>query len=547
MIKATQDRARRVVRQYGYLALALGLLPGWQGAVAAEAIPQAETSGTAAPTVAAPRMDIWEYRVEGNTLLDASVIEGAVYPYLGPQRAVEETQAAADNLERAYRDAGYPTIYVDIPEQDVVGGVVLLQVREGRIDRVRVEGARYFVPSGIRAQLPAVQRGQALHVPTLQQELSALNAQSPDLKVVPVLKPGRSPGTVDVDLKVRDEAPLHGAVELTNYGSASTSDTRLSATLSYDNLWQRQHSLSLQWQISPEEMDEVNVLAATYVMPWGDSGNRLAFYAIRSDSDVATLGDINVIGDGAIYGARFVMPLPSTPGYIHSLGMGVDYKDYDEIIRLDTTNSIQTPIDYAVWSFQYNATQYRPAAQLQWGLGVNFGLRGVGNSDEEFVDKRNRAEANFSYLRGSLVRTDFLPADWQLISSLRVQVSDSPLINNEQFSAGGKHSVRGYYESQALGDNGAIAGLELRTPKLVDAEAIDDLRLSAFVEAARLRIEDALPDQDASIDLASAGLGLQLQAWSSTELALDWAYALKENGSIERGDSKVHVGLQWKF
>ena len=230
------------------------------------------------------------------------------------------------------------------------------------------------------------------------------------------------------------------------------------------------------------------------------------------------------------------------------MSAGFDYKDYNEIIRLDPTNKLQTPIDYGVWTFQYNGTQFSPSAQMQWSASANFGIRGVGNSDNEFVDKRYNAQANFAYVRGSLERTDSFASDWQLLSNLQAQLSDSPLINNEQFSVGGAHSVRGYYESQALGDDGASLGFEIRTPKLIDnIKALDDWRLLAFIEGATLRVKDALPDQEDTMDIAGAGLGFVLRAWDSVDLSVDWAYALKDSGVIERGDDRIGADLMWKF
>lgn len=525
--------------------IANGIFSGGISTALAEA--SAEEVAADAP-VSDKRFDIWEYRVEGNTLLGATHIESAVSPYLGPERLIGDINEAAANLERAYREAGYPTIFVDVPEQDVVGGIVTLRVVEGHLDRVRIEGSRYFTLSGIRNKMQSLEPGQALHIPTMQKELSALNALSPDMKVIPVLKPGKTPGAVDLDLKVKDQSPLHGSVEANNYNSANTTESRVSAAISYDNLWQLQHSLGVQWQVSPQNTSEVNVLVATYIAPWLDTSNRFAFYVVDSKSDIASVGDINVIGNGRIYGARFVMPLPSDRAYVHSLSMGADYKDYSEIIRLDPANKIDTPIDYAVWSFQYNASQFTKASQTQWTLGANFGVRGVGNSDSEFIDKRNHAQSNFAYLRGSMNRTDFLPADWQLLTELHAQLSDSALINNEQFSAGGVHSVRGYYESQALGDNGLTASLELRTPRFFKSiESIDDLRLLTFVEGARLKIQDALPDQEDTIDLSGIGLGLTLKALHSLDFSLDWGYALKNSGTIERGDNRLNAGMEWKY
>ena len=534
-----------------HLALAIWALTTVVSAVADEPAagsPDDSTTSSEAPPAAENRFDIWEYHVEGNTLLDARRIEAAVYPQLGPQRTASDVNEAASNLERSYRDAGYPTVYVEVPEQDVKGGVVKLQVTESKVGRVRVEGARYFTPDGIRAGLPSVAAGQVLHVPTMQAELNAVNGQSPDLRVVPVLKPGKTPGEVDIDFKVKDRSPLHGSLDINNYNSVNTTESRITGVLSYDNLWQKKHSFSLQYTLSPQDLDETQVLAATYIAPWFDGKNRFAVYVVDSKSDVASLGDISVIGNGRIYGARFVMPFPSTREFVHSLSLGADYKDYDEIIRLDPANSLQTPIDYAVWSAQYTASQFSKVSQTQWSLGANFGIRGVGNSDEEFVDKRNRSYANFAYLRASMERTDFLPSDWQLLTALRGQLADSALINNEQFSIGGSRSVRGYYESQALGDTGYSAGFELRTPKLVDGiQSIDDLRLLSFIEGGRLRIRDALADQEDDISLLGAGIGFIMKTTNSFDLAVDLAFALKENGVIDQGDERINADLQWKF
>src|SRR5690606_8847947 len=100
-----------------------------------------------------------------------------------------------------------------------------------------------------------------------QDDLNRLNRLSRNLRVTPVLKPGRTPGTVEVDLRVRDELPLWGALEINNHNSLDTSATRLALDLGFDNLWQRQHSLSLQFQNTPEQTQESRVWAGTYILP----------------------------------------------------------------------------------------------------------------------------------------------------------------------------------------------------------------------------------------------------------------------------------------
>ncbi|MBT9460141.1 MAG: hypothetical protein IV084_00590, partial [Rugosibacter sp.] len=63
---------------------------------------------------AAPRFDVFEYLIEGNTVLDAAAIERAVYPFLGPQRSLQDVDHARAALEKEYQEQGYLTVSVEL-------------------------------------------------------------------------------------------------------------------------------------------------------------------------------------------------------------------------------------------------------------------------------------------------------------------------------------------------------------------------------------------------------------------------------------------------
>jgi hemolysin activation/secretion protein len=63
--------------------------------------------------------DVWEYRVGGNSVLPNRAIEKAVYGFLGPGKTIDDVEKARAALEAAYRDEGYSTALVSIPEQSV--------------------------------------------------------------------------------------------------------------------------------------------------------------------------------------------------------------------------------------------------------------------------------------------------------------------------------------------------------------------------------------------------------------------------------------------
>jgi hypothetical protein len=105
------------------------------------ALPGMARAQEAAAAPAAPERQVnnEEYLVRGNTVLDARAIEAAVTPFLGPGRTLKDVEGARDALVAAYQARGYQSVYVDLPEQQVEQGVVVLQVSEGDQRRSPVE------------------------------------------------------------------------------------------------------------------------------------------------------------------------------------------------------------------------------------------------------------------------------------------------------------------------------------------------------------------------------------------------------------------------
>ena len=517
---------------------------------------EAGTAATAAePATAAPEVfDVMEYRVLGVAKLDVREVERAVYPHLGPAKTVADIEQARAALELAYRNAGYGTVFVDVPEQDVNEGVVRLRATEGRLDRIRITGAHHFSANDIREAVPSATRGAVPDLPALQSELASLNGQTRDRAVVPVLKAGRTPGTVDLELKVDDHLPLHGGFDVNDRYTAETSELRAGAQFSYDNLFQARHSLSVQFQTAPQEPDESRVFAATYAMPLGEGGRSLAFYAVDTDSAVTAIGALSVLGAGRIYGARFIQPIPEVGELFSSFSLGVDYKDFSEDIQIDPETGLSTPISYPLWSLAYQGATKTEFSKLGFSMMVGFGTPRLGASAQEFADRRYLASPSFMYLRGSFNYEHQLP--WGFTGVLRAagQFTPQPVVPNEQFSIGGADSVRGYLESAQLGDYGYSSTFELRTPGLLSrlGEHAPFLQLLAFFDAGVVRIQEPIRDLDGNatqtthFDLSSYGIGMRAAA-AGFEASLDYATPLVPSGTTLDGDSRIHFGVRYGF
>ncbi|HAJ44230.1 MAG TPA: hypothetical protein DCM00_16550 [Alcanivorax sp.] len=505
-----------------------------------------EPDGAVAPVTTT--VTINEYIVRGNTVLQARDIERAVYPYLGPDKTLDDIREAQRALQAVYQDSGYQSVYVELPEQKVSGGVVYLEVVEVKVGRVRVVGAEYQSPLEIRNQVPALTSGTVPNFDLVQEELTEVN-RTGKRQVMPLVKEGRIPGTMDVDLAVEDERPWSASLTLNNDYSADTEKLRTVATLSHANLWQKGHSASLTFFTAPQDTDNAEVWSFSYEAPLSKRWSA-RFSGYTSDSDVATVGGTNVLGRGDSYGVAAVYSLPFDGNWGHSFSAGIDFKDFEEALVFGQSED-QVPLQYAPFSFAYNGYFYTEETQGYLNVSVitaadEFPSNGSGW--EEFDYKRYQASPDFAVLKVD-AGSEWQLSEWILATKLGTQLASGPLVSNEQFAVGGSGSVRGYLAAEQAADDGYLASFELRTPSLAEwfGNPWSMFRFHVFAEGAQLQLQDPLPDQDDTFDLASVGIGARAEIGDSLSGSVDFGYPLTDGADTERYDPRVHFSVTAGF
>lgn len=525
--------------------LFLALAPAW--GLCENAPPEAKANAAPAPE---ETFDINEFRVLGNTVLPAIKIEAAVYPFLGPKKTLHTVEQARDALIEVYKQGGFGTVLVDIPEQTVDEGIVRLKVTEGRIQKVRVTGARYYSNRQILAELPSLKPGSVPQLPELQKELTQLANEARDREITPVLKGGTEPGTVAVDLLVKDTLPLHWSLEADNRYTADSAHTRVTGNLSYDNLFQRNDSLSFQYQTAPSATSEVKLGVLTYSGHTWSPTWTWSVYGIRSDSNIAAIGTLAVIGNGTIIGGRLNHILDfGGAGSSHTFTLGFDYKDFGQTVQLPGNVSSPTPIHYLMWSAQYAFNHAGEKFQSASSIAVNFAIRSVADNDPQFDYKRFDATSAFSYLHGGTNLSWRLWHGITVATKLSGQYSEQPLINNEQFTLGGADTVRGYLEAEELVDAGLAGSLELRSPswKLGPLETV----IYSFYDRGIGMMQEPLPSQITTgtvrFDLYSWGGGFRLSGLHGFSGTFEWADPLVDGPRTIRGHGRALFSVQYGF
>lgn len=505
---------------------------------------------------AGPHFALTEFQVDGNTALPQDLVEETVYPYLGPDKTAADIYAARAALEAAYNKAGFITVSVTVPRQSIAEshGVVRLQVVERRVERLRVVGARYFVPSAVRAGAPSVAEGALPQLAAVTRDLVGLN-QLPDRTITPALKPGRRPDTMDVDLDVVDKFPLHGTLELNNRYNADTTHLRLNASLSYNNFFQRGDSGTVTYSVAPENVRDAEIESASYLFHIPDSRLSLLFTYLHSNSNVVALGSTDVAGRGTTAGFRLLVPLGQTASFTHSFSVGWDYKRFFELDTFKSTSPTSAPVTYYPLNAAYAASwtasndKNHTGSTTDLNISAELGLNHLGSDTTQYDNKRYGAVPGFSLLRASLSREQDLPHDVQLWGNLQGQISNDALVSSEQYALGGADSIRGYLEAETLGDYGISLQTELRSPSIARyvGGPVQSWRFHLFGDTGVVGVHQALPQTRTSYGLSSVGVGTRVNLWGYLNGAVQDAQALNSGPNTRAGTNRVLFRVYGEF
>jgi len=192
------------------------------------------------------------YELIGNSLLPTNITELVLQPYIGTNITFARLRAALTDLQTVYREHGFATISVTLPQQTLTNHIVKIRVFEGRLEQIEVVHNLYFSSNNIMRAMPSLHENMVLSAPVFQSELDRANANQ-DRQIYPSIEPGPVEGTTALKLEVKDRFPLHAKLEFNNQNSPGTPALRVNASAEYNNFWQLEHSLGIQYSFSPQE------------------------------------------------------------------------------------------------------------------------------------------------------------------------------------------------------------------------------------------------------------------------------------------------------
>lgn len=435
-----------------------------------------------------------------------------------------------------------------------------------------------------------VKEGALLTRSEIDDQVHRLN-RHPGRRVDAAIAPTAKPGEVIVDYLITEPKNWNAYIQTSNTGTKSTDEWQQRFGYINRQLTRQDDIFTLDYVTTA--FDETNAVLTSYSFDLGPHARAKIYgrwneYTAR---DVG-LGFENFLGDGYSIGAEASLNVwQDGPKFVDIVaGARVEHIHVENRLFL-----IEGDEDFLL---PYLGVRYEKSTPLHSARGElifesNWGS--VVGSSKEDVQRLGRfgADDDFSILRGQLSHsfyleplfdaegfrgdrgTDSMTLAHEIALNFRGQYSfESRLVPNYEFVAGGFHSVRGYPESAAVGDDALLGSIEYRYHLGRSMPASDqtaslfgkpfrtararpygradwDVILKGFVDIAQLGVNDA-PFFEQSETLVGAGVGIETQLKSNITLKLDYGMAFTNIGqgaaqTTQVGDTRLHFSAQFVF
>lgn len=479
--------------------------------------------------------------------------------------AINQLQEVAGKVGAYYREHGYILAQAFIPAQQVSGGDVTVQVMEGRLSGVAVEGNKGYTERVLRQPFEDL-IGQPIDKDSIESALLTLT-NYPGITAFGVLGSGKEVGTSQLTLRVQGEEPFTVETAVDNYGSQFAGEYRGQVTLTLNDPLHRADRLQLVGLYGTNTSGGHSHGAyggLDYQIPVFTARDSLRLLHLTNAYTVAaaTAGVSNADseGDTRVDEIGYRHDFARTRLGSASIGLAFNVKRaefrappvaiYDDKL---TTARLEGQLERVDTRFQ---GVNRLAASYTHGFNGLLGALDAYDPNAAQAASRLGASGTFDKIAVQLRRLQRLTQYTSLVLRLEGQYSNDPLLSLEQFSLGGPDSVRAYPVAEVLAEKGGFASVELvaGAPGFASRPAFGGstwgqvLQVSVFADYAKGELNDPLiGTQEGSVELAGVGGSLQFNVPGSVFARIDVATPLTSAEASNGRDPQYYLRFGMTF
>ena len=447
-------------------------------------------------------------RLDGSQTYSKAELSSLYDGMIGTEISLTDLYAVANRMTLKYRNDGFVLTQVVVPPQTIDGGIVRLQVVEGFIDNITIQGEEEssYALNLIRQYASHISTGTAMNVADMERQLLLIN-DLPGVTARSVISPSTTTlGAADI-LIIVERDPFEAALGVNNYGSRFLGAFQTTGIAQFNSLFGLNDKITAQIIAAPNSGLELAFGSLGYEMPIGPHGTTVAVIGSITDTDPGfTLDQFDVNGLSRSLTIRAEHPIIRSRntnlfGRLQFDTRNIESSNNIEATRRDNIRALRAGLraefldrllGVAVNSFDFQVSQ-----------GVEFfGASKAGDPNLT----RAAGDPKFTKANIQIQRLQRLSNTVNIVLTGRGQLSNNPLLSSEEFGIGGIGNIRGFDPSEAIGDDGIAGSVEVQWKPVGP-----DVQLYSFLDSGRVWDQDATSSAGKRESLTSVGFGARLK------------------------------------
>ena len=497
-----------------------------------------EDAPKAEPPQSSVKVLVNSFTFKGNTTFSDAALKKIVAEFEGKELSIADIYHVADVVEANYRYKGYLLTSVYLPAQKINSGTIMLEVIEGRLGEIKIEGnISSYSENFLKNQADGLKPGKIISDDELETETLMLG-DLPGLDARAVIAPGKEYGTSDV-IFITEEKRYSGVLSANNFGRKSIGEKRIEGGLLIANPIFEGDMLNLSGIAA--EGSRMLYGRIDYDALINTSGTRagISYSAFDYEVDTAEVGlpaGSTLGGKGSTIVLRGSHTLQRTSknntSVLVNLRRSVTQENGTASLRPKSTiNLLETYINWEHFYRDYARTT------VSGGLSTNFKTR---SSITDTSSQKIKLTLDVNHYQPFWER-------WFVTGRAQGVYSPDPLVDVERFRIGGQGSVRAYPSAELAGSKGGVLSLDVGSNFIVSDNVVLTPRL--FADAGKVYRNDkfGLFGLAASESLAGYGGGLGIVIAKNHAIDLEVAKPTTAKVSSDGRDTRYWLSYRGTF
>lgn len=444
---------------------------------------------------------------QGVSVYSESELKALAAPYIGKKVTLNEMDALADELLKRYREDGYILVVARVQDKNPENGIVVVQVVEGYISNVVIDGNMKANKRGqalVKEMSQKITEDRPLKASTLERYLLLID-DLPGVTAKGIVRRGDGAGHAEL-LIVMDHKTYEGSLEINNRGTRFIAAEQAQATLAANSLLGI-YDRTVVRAVTTTPTTELRFFDVQHEEQLTAEGTKAKFFASHTDVEPGdSVKALRIEGDATTFDFQVESPVIRTRKENLTPRATLSYSD-SEVETLGTTTSKDKLRSVRVGG-AYDIVDNIDGVNI-FDAEVSQGVDAFGASDKGAGRSRIDGESDYTKFNLDIIRLQPLPHSFSIYTAFTGQYSLDPLLAAEEFTLGSSSFGSAYDPSELTGDHGAALRVELRWANQPGVAALDAYQLYGFYDIGSIWQKDPPTGVRSQESLASAGVGLR--------------------------------------